>query len=146
MRRFILSILTLCAVYSIGELLYIHFVVFPEKRATKKKRRWEDMDPPAKYAEYCKRKDLQWTIGWQSCYMKGDLLELWEVNEKGDSILDNLIYRERWGDKSDLSSLDSARLERSRQLADEQWARIREKVKSGEIKLNKDVWQFSPEQ
>lgn len=144
MRRIILSILVLCAIYSTGEILYQHFVVFPKKRASKKTRRWEDMDPPARYADYCKRKELQWTISWQTDFRNGDLKEVWEVNEKGDSILTRLYYSKIWSDDSELNYIERSKLKRQRELAKEQWSEIIEKAKSEKIKINNKVLKYSP--
>lgn len=146
MKNLALMILAGCAFYAAGELLYNNYIVSNEEnKVGRSSKKWGDMSPPSRYAEYCKRTGLQWNVSWQSDYRNGDLKEDWELNENGDSILTMLHYHKVWSDDSELSPMELSRINRGREIAKEQWSRIKQKTESGEINSKKKLFRYSGE-
>lgn len=117
---------------------------FADKEQTSDKK-WGESDPPARYADYCKEKDIRWTLDWQTNYMNGNLREEWEVDENGDSVLTMLHYHEVFKNGGELNYMEKEKTKREREMAKEQWSNINKKIESGELKPKKDIKQYSGE-
>ena len=100
-----------------------------------KDSKWgKDVKPPARYKEFCNRTGFEWDITYQSEYMLGNTVEDWKVDENGDSILNNIFIVQVSSDDSELSDMEKSKIKRGREIAKEQWDRIKENGNGESVK------------
>ena len=66
--------------------------------------------------------------------MLGNTVEDWKVDENGDSILNNIFIVQVSSDDSELSDMEKSKIKRGREIAKEQWDRIKENGNGESVK------------